>query len=130
MIEAAFTGRVGKAAAVTMVKDGTLPLLGFSVAVEDGEGTQWPRVALFGDAARELGTLDQGEKVYVEGRLRLDTWTDREGVDRPQLQVVATLVQPHGRIGRRRRGGNRGKPAGRQDRCTKRGEALFSSRQS
>lgn len=87
-IVCAFEGRVGKNAELRHVKSGTLPMLSFSVAVEgktEGE-TLWARVALFGEAAEALThRLIKGARVYVEGRLSLNLWTDtRHSTRRPR----------------------------------------------
>ena len=110
MIEAAFTARLGRDAELRNVKGGTLAMLSFSVAVEDratttdGEGeAHWVRVVRFGPDAETLAPrLTKGERVYVEGRLKLDHWTGQDGAERTGLGVVASLIQPLGQIGRRR----------------------------
>ena len=79
-----------------------------SVAVDEGEGeagpaaTTWTKVLAFGDQAETAAELTKGAEVYVEGRLRFEHWTDKEGAARTGLTVLARLVQPVGRIGRRR----------------------------
>jgi Single-strand binding protein family len=45
--------------------------------------TPWVRVAYFGEGAESLvGRLQKGVEVYCEGRLKLDTWTAKDGVRR------------------------------------------------
>lgn len=81
----------------------------FSCAVEtvparDGKPAQseWVKVARFGEGAEGLAPqLGKGDLVYVEGRLSVNRWTGQDGVERQQLNIVATLVQPLGKIGRR-----------------------------
>ena len=48
------------------------------------------------------GSLHKSDRAYVEGRLKLNTWADKDGRERSGLQVAATLVQPLGQIGRRK----------------------------
>ena len=54
----------------------------------------WFRVTLWGKqgevAAKYLG---KGSSVYVEGRLRVEEWTDREGKVRQSLEVNGSDVQ-------------------------------------
>lgn len=56
---------------------------------------------------------DKGKPVYVEGRLKLDSWTDKEGQKRSKLAVVADSVQflPDGRGGQATGGGGQARPA-------------------
>ncbi len=110
MIDSAFTARLGRDAELRHVKGGALAMLSFSAAVEtratntDGEDeTQWVRVVRFGPDAETLAPrLTKSARVYVEGRLKLDHWTGQDGAERTGINVVASLVQPLGQIGRRR----------------------------
>ena len=65
-----------------------------NVAGEMEEHTTWFRVTLWGRQA-ELGNeyLAKGRQVYVEGRLRLEEYTDREGQKRISAEVSATDIQ-------------------------------------
>lgn len=105
IIECAFQGRIGSEPTVRDTRDGNR-WISFSVAVAaggDGE-TQWLRVSHFGNDAVELARqLGKGQRVYVEGRLRLADWVDQRGDRRFGLQVTASLVQTIGRIGNHRR---------------------------
>ena len=61
------------------------------------------KVAYFGEDAELLvGRLQKGAEMYCEGRLRLDTWTAKDGLKRSGLSVVAWKVVPLGQIGRKR----------------------------
>src|SRR5262249_8593981 len=76
----------------------------------DGD-TQWVRVAAFGETAERLiGRIVKGDKVYVEGDLRLNYWTDREGKPRSGHSVVARKVEKLGKIGRNRQPNPNGSP--------------------
>jgi single stranded DNA-binding protein len=102
----AFTGRLARDAELKRVRGGELPLLSFTCAVEqqgEGQHTTWCRVAVFGPPGEALaGQLEKGDWVYVEGRLTLEQFTGRDGKPKAVLNVVASLVQPLGQIGRRR----------------------------
>jgi single-strand DNA-binding protein len=65
-----------------------------SVSGETEERTTWFRVTAWGRQA-ELANeyLAKGRQVYVEGRLRLEEYTDREGQKRFSAEVSATEIQ-------------------------------------
>jgi single-strand DNA-binding protein len=72
------------------------------------ETTTWYRVSVWGRQA-ELAQeyLTKGRQVYVEGRLRLEEYTDREGNKRISPEVSATDIQFIGQRGDGAEGGNR-----------------------
>lgn len=85
--------------------------------VSDGEGnyTDEPTfvdVTVWGRNAENAHKyLSKGRGVFIEGRLQLDTWEDREsGKKRSKLKVVAESVQflPDGKGGDRRPGDSQG----------------------
>ena len=56
--------------------------------------TTWFRVTLWGRQAENASKyLQKGSAVYIEGRLKLDEWTDRDGNTRQTLDVTATDMQ-------------------------------------
>lgn len=58
------------------------------------ERTEWHRVKLFGRLAEVVHEyLKKGRQVYVEGRLRTDKFTDRDGVERFSTVVIADEMQ-------------------------------------
>jgi single-strand DNA-binding protein len=65
-----------------------------NVTGEMEEHTTWFRVTAWGRQA-ELANeyLAKGRQVYVEGRLRLEEYTDREGQKRFSAEVSATEIQ-------------------------------------
>lgn len=74
-----------------------------SLAVGEGEAVQWLDVVAFGPAVDAMMTLAKGDACYIEGKLSLKSWTSsQDGTTRQQLSVVASLVQPMGRIGERK----------------------------
>jgi single-stranded DNA-binding protein len=105
VIEVAFTGRAGKPPETRATAQGA-PWKSLSLAVDSGsEGpAEWISVAAFGDVAAELpDDMVPGERVYVEGKLRLSRWQTKGGEQRATLQVNATRVLVLDRIGRRRK---------------------------
>jgi single-strand DNA-binding protein len=57
---------------------------------ERREKTEWHRVVLFSDGLVNLAKnyLRKGSKVYVEGQLQTRKWTDRDGNERYNTEVV------------------------------------------
>ncbi|HYE72400.1 MAG TPA: single-stranded DNA-binding protein [Blastocatellia bacterium] len=80
-----------------------------NAAGEMEELTTWFRVSVWGRQA-ELANeyLSKGRQVYVEGRLRLEEYTDREGVTRTSAEVNATDIQFIGQ--RQEQGGTQFQP--------------------
>lgn len=63
--------------------------------------TTWFRVTLWGKQAETASKyLTKGKPVYLEGRLRIEEWTDRDGNNRQSLEVNATDMQFIGTGGR------------------------------
>lgn len=74
------------------------------------ERTEWHRVKFFGRLAEIAGEyLKKGAQVYVEGQLRTDKYTDKEGIERFSTDIVASEMQM---LGGRESGG--GQSAGRR----------------
>src|SRR5690349_3380145 len=61
---------------------------------EKQERTEWHRVKLFGKLAEIAGEyLKKGRQVYIEGSLRTDKYTDKNGVERYSTDVIASDMQ-------------------------------------
>jgi single-strand DNA-binding protein len=73
-----------------------------SVGVGEGDELTWVSVAVFEEKARALAGIARGTELYVEGRLTMNTWTDKDGQQRTGLSVSAWQVTPLGQIGRRK----------------------------
>lgn len=77
---------------------------------EQKEHTEWHRVQFFGRLAEIAGEyLRKGSQVYVEGKLKTDKYTDKEGVERYATNIIAHEMQMLG-----------GKPEGQGDRASDR----------
>jgi single-strand DNA-binding protein len=73
------------------------------------ERTEWHRVKFFGKLAEIAGEyLKKGRQVYVEGSLRTDKYTDKEGIERYSTDIVANEMQMLGGPGGDRAGGGGG----------------------
>lgn len=56
--------------------------------------TTWFRITLWGRQAENASKyLQKGSQVYIEGRLKVDEWTDRDGNSRYTLDVTASDMQ-------------------------------------
>jgi single-strand DNA-binding protein len=81
---------------------------------EQQERTEWHRVKFFGRLAEIAGEyLRKGSQVYVEGSLRTDKYTDKDGIERYTTDIVANEMQMLGsRGGGEGGGGMRGDSGG------------------
>jgi single-strand DNA-binding protein len=78
---------------------------------ESIEETQWHRVTFYDRLAEIAGEyLKKGRPVYVEGRLKYGKYTDKDGIERNTVDIVATEMQLLG--GREGGGGSYGDDAG------------------
>ena len=88
-IQAAFFGVLARDAEAKTSKNNK-PYLRFSVRCSDGEAAQFVSVLSFDpDAIGAAEKFTAGAAVYVEGRLSLDSWTDKDGAARKTLSVMA-----------------------------------------
>ena len=80
---------------------------------ERQEKTEWHRVKFFGRLAEIAGEyLKKGRQVYIEGSLRTDKYTDKEGVERYSTDIIANEMQMLGGQGEGGGGGGRGEGGG------------------
>lgn len=101
-------GYLGRDPEIKYTQNGE-PVCNFSVATSEkkkdrtGEAqdiTTWFRVTVWGKRAEAANQyLAKGRQVYVEGRLRMESFTDREGNERNTLSVTATEVMFLGTAG-------------------------------
>src|SRR5438477_9373526 len=107
-------GNLGRDPELRYTPQGT-PVCSFSLATnekrkdrttgENNDVTTWFRVTLWGRQAETASQyLQRGRPVYIEGRLRVEEYTDRDGNKRHSLEVNATDMQFIG-------GGDRGQTA-------------------
>jgi single-strand DNA-binding protein len=61
---------------------------------EMADQTTWFKVTLWEKRAETASKyLTKGSQVYIEGRLRTEEWTDKDGKTRTSLEVLATEMQ-------------------------------------
>ena len=66
------------------------------------ETLQWVSVAVFGKAAETAADLKKGDRVYIEGSIKLDSWRGSDGAERHGLSVAAFKCERTHQIGRNR----------------------------
>ncbi|MRU28342.1 single-stranded DNA-binding protein [Xylella fastidiosa] len=100
-------GNLGADPDIRYMQDGTATVT-VSVATTDTwknketgnkeEKTEWHRVVFFRGLAEIVGEyLKKGSQIYVEGKLRTRSWTDKEGIDRYTTEIVAQEMQMLGK---------------------------------
>lgn len=92
-------GNLGRDPELRYTPQGT-PVCTFSIASnerrkaasgEQQDTTTWFRVTVWGKQAEAASKyLSKGRSVYVEGRLHLEEWTDKEGKPRYTLEINAS----------------------------------------
>lgn len=95
-------GNLGRDPELRYTPQGT-PVCSFTMATNErrkdktGEmqdHTTWFRITLWGRQAETASQyLTKGRPVYIEGRLRVEEWTDRDGKPRHTLEIHATDMQ-------------------------------------
>jgi len=91
-------GNLGRDPELNVTPDGT-PVTKFSLAVSrktsTGEKeTEWFNIVAWRQLAEICERyLHKGSKVYIEGRLSQRKYTDREGVQRTAVEVIANDMQ-------------------------------------
>jgi single-strand DNA-binding protein len=74
------------------------------------EDTQWHRVQFFDRLAEIVGEyVKKGAPLYVEGRLKYGKYTDKDGIERNTVDIIATEMQL---LGSRQGGGSGGDEGG------------------
>jgi single-strand DNA-binding protein len=107
------------------------------------ERTEWHRVKMFGRLAEIAAEyLRKGKQVYVEGSLRTDKYTDKDGIERYSTDIIANEMQMLGGAGgegggrnaegggMRESGGNYSRGGDRPERSAPRGNAPAPTRQA
>ena len=95
-------GNLGRDPEMNVTSDGT-PFTRFSLAVnrrtksssnDRKDETEWFNVVAWRQLAEVCNTyLHKGAKVYIEGRLTQRKYTDKNGVERTTVEVVASDVE-------------------------------------
>ena len=87
------------------------------------ERTEWHRVKFFGRLAEIAGEyLRKGSQVYIEGSIRTDKYTDKQGIERYSTDIIANEMQMLGGRGDGAGGGGGGQRSGGGERGAPRGQ--------
>ena len=97
-------GNIGRDPEVRYSQGSNTAVADFSLAVTEkrkdrdgrwGDQTEWFKVISFGRTAENYVAKypKKGQRVYVEGRLELERWVNRDGKDQVTLKVVANDIQ-------------------------------------
>lgn len=97
-------GHLGKDPEALAVKGGGLMVSRLSVATSDKyvdktsgnkvERVDWHNVALFGKAAEFICNYGKkGDLIYIEGSVRYEKYTDKEGIERLSTKVMGKEVK-------------------------------------
>ena len=100
---------------------------------EQQERTEWHRVKMFGRLAEIAGEyLKKGRQVYVEGSIRTEKYTDKEGIQRYSTDIIGNEMQMLGgnEGGGGGGGGSRERGGDRPERGAPRGAPAAPSRQA
>jgi len=114
-------GNLGKDPEIRYTQAGD-PIANFSLATNEAwtdksgqkqERTEWHRVEIFGKPAQVARDyLSKGRQVYLEGSIRYDEWTDKDGNKRNMTKI--RISGPNSKLvllGGRGEGGPRGGPS-------------------
>jgi single-strand DNA-binding protein len=81
-------------AAVTSISIATSEAWDDKATGERQERTEWHRITLFGRLAEVAGEfLRKGAQAYIEGSLRTERYTAKDGVERFQTKIIASSLQ-------------------------------------
>lgn len=104
-------GRLGRDPKIITTSSGK-PMTAASIACDlssqrDPDATHWLPLLAFGAQAETLAKHQQGDMIAVTGRMQRKAWTDKDGAQRIDLQLVVDAitssrsVRPGGRPKRR-----------------------------
>jgi single-strand DNA-binding protein len=100
-IDCAFFGFLAADAEAKVSKAGK-PWTRLRIGVGKDEDIQWLSVAVFGKAAEAAAELRKGDRCYIEGAIKLESWRGQDGAERYGLNVAAFKCDRTHQIGRNR----------------------------
>jgi len=94
-------GNVGRAPEMRYTERG-IPITTFSVATthtwrdqmgERHEETEWFNIVAWNKLAETCNSyIQKGQKIYIEGRLRTNSWNDQHNVEHRRIEVIANTM--------------------------------------
>lgn len=96
MMTATAYGRLGRDPKSIATQSGK-PMASASIAVDlgtqrDPDATHWLPLLAFGQQAEALLKHQQGDMLAVMGRVQRNAWTDKDGAQRVELQLIADSI--------------------------------------
>lgn len=90
-------GNLGHDPDAKLLPDGK-PVTKISIATsEKSKGvtiTEWHNITFFGNVAKVAAQyLKKGAKVYVEGKIRTNTWKGKDGTDKKGTEIIGSSMQ-------------------------------------
>jgi single-stranded DNA-binding protein len=101
MIDCAFYGFLARDADARTSQAGKF-WVRLSVGVGKDDALQWVSVAVFGKAAETAAQLKKGDRCYIEGSIKIESWRGSDGAERHGLNVAAFKCERTHNIGRAR----------------------------
>jgi len=93
--QGSFIGRLGKDPEMSYTPSGKA-VTKFSIAVDQGKEQKplWLNIVCWNELAERMNTyLYKGAQVFVQGRLQISTFTDKNKAERQGVEIVATIIQ-------------------------------------
>jgi single-strand DNA-binding protein len=97
-----FIGRLGRDPESRYMPNGD-PITSFSLAVgssyknkqgEKVDSTEWVNISVFGKLAEVCSQyLKKGSQVYISGRMKTEKYTDKAGVEKYSVKIIADRMQ-------------------------------------
>jgi single-strand DNA-binding protein len=88
-----FIGRLGKDPELEVTGEGK-PYTKFSLAVDQGKETMWLQITTWDKLAEVVEKYARkGMLVFVQGKLQLKKYKDKQLVERVSVEIIATVVQ-------------------------------------
>ena len=95
-------GRLGKDPEVRYTPDGMM-VTNFTMATDEQrkdkngqkiQRTEWHRIVTFGKLAEICSSyLSKGKLIFIEGRIRTNSWEDKDGNKRYTTEIIANNMQ-------------------------------------
>ena len=59
---------------------------------EKQQKTEWHNITVFGDKCKVLSYLEKGSKVFVEGKITTEKYTDSNGIEKYATKIIADVI--------------------------------------
>src|ERR1700730_15673062 len=95
--QCSFIGRLGKDPELQVTaSEKAKPYAKFSLAVDQGKSEKplWLNITCWDKLAETVEKYaKKGMQVFVQGRLKISSYTDKQSVERQSVEIIATVVQ-------------------------------------